>query len=98
MLLFAGPNIRLTEDMKRKIALFCDIDANAVIECQRCGNPYEVPMMLREQGLDDFVVNHLKLETNPAGYDANGKAWLSRVKSLTANDRNCDCRKICCSA
>jgi CTP synthase len=54
----------LTEDMKRKLALFCDIDANAVIECIDAETLYEVPMMLREQGLDDIVVNHLKLKTN----------------------------------
>jgi CTP synthase len=54
----------LTEDMKRKLALFCDIDANAVIECIDAETLYEVPMMLREQGLDDIVVSHLKLSTN----------------------------------
>lgn len=51
----------LSEDMKRKIALFCDIDANAVVEARDAGNLYEVPLMLRDQGLDDIVLNHLKL-------------------------------------
>lgn len=55
----------LAEDMKRKIALFCDIDANAVVEARDADTLYEVPLMLREQGLDDIVVNHLKLNTNP---------------------------------
>ncbi len=41
----------LTEDMKRKFALFCDIDPAAVIECKDAETLYEVPMMLREQGL-----------------------------------------------
>ena len=50
--------------MKRKLALFCDIDPAAVIECKDAETLYEVPMMLREQGLDDYVVNHLKLRTN----------------------------------
>lgn len=55
----------LSEDLKRKIALFCDIDANAVVEARDADTLYEVPLMLREQGLDDIVVNHLKLNTNP---------------------------------
>ncbi|MGG1553959.1 CTP synthase [Paenibacillus ferrarius] len=72
----------LTEDMKRKLALFCDIDPAAVIECKDAETLYEVPMMLREQGLDDYVVNHLKLRTNAPDM----KEWESlvrKVKSLT---------------
>jgi len=72
----------LTEDMKRKLALFCDIDPAAVIECKDAETLYEVPMMLREQGLDDYVVNHLKLQTN----EPNMTEWESlvrKVKSLT---------------
>ncbi|MCY9661538.1 CTP synthase [Paenibacillus chondroitinus] len=72
----------LTEDMKRKLALFCDIDPAAVIECKDAETLYEVPMMLREQGLDDYVVNHLKLKTN----EPNMTEWESlvrKVKSLT---------------
>src|SRR5690606_34512598 len=52
----------LSEEMKRKLALFCDIDASAVIENQDAETLYEVPMMLRAQGLDDIVVKHLKLD------------------------------------
>lgn len=72
----------LTEDMKRKLALFCDIDPAAVIECKDAETLYEVPMMLREQGLDDYVCNHLKLKTN----EPNMTEWenlVRKVKSLT---------------
>lgn len=51
----------LAEDLKRKIALFCDIDANAVVECLDADTLYEIPLMMRDQGLDEIVVNHLKL-------------------------------------
>lgn len=71
----------LAEDLKRKIGLFCDIDANAVVECRDASNLYEVPLMLREQGLDEIVVNHLKLTTD----EPDMKEWESlvqRVKSL----------------
>jgi len=71
----------MAEDLKNKIALFCDIDANAVIECIDAPTLYEVPLNLREQGLDDFVVNHLKLTTNEP--DMTGwENLVSRVKNL----------------
>jgi CTP synthase len=71
----------LTDEMKRKIALFCDIDAEAVIECRDAETLYEVPMMLREQGLDDIVVKHLGLNTNPPDM-TEWESLVQRVKSL----------------
>nr|WP_206108590.1 CTP synthase [Paenibacillus thiaminolyticus] len=71
----------LSEDLKRKIALFCDIDANAVVECRDASTLYEVPLMLRDQGMDDIVVNHLKLETQ----QPDMTEWIKlvdRVKQL----------------
>nr|WP_306813114.1 CTP synthase [Paenibacillus soyae] len=71
----------LAEDMKRKIGLFCDIDANAVVECRDASTLYEVPLMLREQGLDEIVVNHLKLTTDQPDM-AEWESLVQRVKSL----------------
>lgn len=71
----------LSEDLKRKIALFCDIDANAVVECRDASTLYEVPLMLRDQGMDDIVVSHLKLETK----QPDMTEWIKlvdRVKQL----------------
>ncbi|RTE09638.1 CTP synthase [Paenibacillus whitsoniae] len=72
----------LTEDMKRKLALFCDIDPAAVIECKDAETLYEVPMMLREQGLDDYVVNHLKLGSKAPDM-TEWESLVRKVKSLT---------------
>ncbi len=71
----------LAEDMKRKIGLFCDIDANAVVECRDASTLYEVPLMLREQGLDDIVVNHLKLEAGQPDM-TEWESLVAKVKSL----------------
>ncbi|REK72046.1 CTP synthase [Paenibacillus paeoniae] len=71
----------LAEDMKRKIGLFCDIDANAVVECRDASTLYEVPLMLREQGLDEIVVNHLKLTTDQPDM-REWESMVARVKSL----------------
>jgi CTP synthase len=71
----------LAPDLKKKIALFCDIDANAVIECLDADTLYDVPLMMREQGLDDIVVNHLKLVTNPPDM-TEWEAMVKRIKEL----------------
>ncbi|HSH68974.1 MAG TPA: CTP synthase [Deferrisomatales bacterium] len=53
----------LTADIKRKIALFCNVDADAVITAKDVGNIYEVPVNYREEGLDDKVVEVLDIWT-----------------------------------
>ncbi|MFS0840806.1 CTP synthase [Paenibacillus sp. UNC499MF] len=72
----------LTEDMKRKIAQFCDTDPEAVVECLDAETLYEVPMMLREQGLDDIVVNHLKLGGAAQPDMTEWEQLVQRVKGL----------------
>ncbi|MDB4867111.1 MAG: synthase [Cohnella sp.] len=71
----------LADDLKRKIALFCDIDAAAVIECLDASTLYDVPLMLREQGLDDYVVKHLRLSAGAPDM-AEWESLVQRVKSL----------------
>lgn len=71
----------LTDDMKAKLALFCDIDANAVVECRDASTLYEVPLNLRDEGLDEIVVNHLKL-TTPAPDMREWESMLSRIQQL----------------
>ncbi|WP_405105973.1 CTP synthase [Paenibacillus sp. FSL K6-1217] len=71
----------LTDDMKAKLALFCDIDANAVVECRDASTLYEVPLNLRDEGLDEIVVNHLKL-TTPAPDMREWESMLERIQQL----------------
>lgn len=52
----------LEDGIKRKIALFCDVDPEAVIDLADVKNIYEVPVNLRKQGLDVLVLERLKLE------------------------------------
>ncbi|WP_147802720.1 CTP synthase [Alkalicoccus halolimnae] len=70
------------EDMKDKIALFCDIDKRAVIEARDASTLYEVPLHLQEQKLDQFVCNHLNLDCR----EADMEEWIAlvdRVKNLS---------------
>ncbi|NLC78025.1 MAG: CTP synthase [Clostridia bacterium] len=55
----------LSQGMEEKIALFCDIDQDAVIQNVDVKTIYEVPLMLKEQGLDDIVIEKLGLECGP---------------------------------
>ncbi len=54
----------LSQDMRDKIALFCDIDTNAVIQNLNAPTIYQVPLMLAEEGLDRIVMEKLNIEAN----------------------------------
>jgi CTP synthase len=51
----------LDSEIKRKIALFCDVDEEAVITAKDVETIYEVPIVLAEEGLDRIVLKHLHL-------------------------------------
>lgn len=52
----------LTDDIKNKIALFCNVEKECVIENNNCDILYAVPMMLHDQNMDGVVVRKLGLE------------------------------------
>jgi CTP synthase len=51
----------LDPDIKRKIALFCDVDEEAVITAKDVASIYEVPLVLAAEGLDRIVLKYLHL-------------------------------------
>jgi CTP synthase len=51
----------LDSDIKRKIALFCDVDEEAVITAKDVATIYEVPLVLAAEGLDRIVLKYLHL-------------------------------------
>jgi len=71
----------LSADMKAKIALFCDIDESAVVECRDASTLYEVPLNLRDEGLDEIVVNYLKL-TTPKPDMTEWESLVDRINKL----------------
>jgi CTP synthase len=56
----------ISKEMKEKIALFCDVDVNAVIENRTASTIYEVPLMMQKEGLDKIVLEKLKMDYSPA--------------------------------
>src|SRR3954447_23793765 len=55
----------VSSELKDKIALFCDVDSRAVVPLQTVPSIYEVPLILEEQRLGDFIVERLKLAPTP---------------------------------
>lgn len=72
----------LSEDMKEKIALFCDINKKAVIECRDAKNLYSIPLTLQEQRMDQIVLDHLKLQC-PEADMTEWKALAEKVDNLS---------------
>jgi CTP synthase len=69
----------LPKDLKSKIALFCDVDEEAVIAARDVNCVYEVPINLAHEGVDDIILRHLHL---PAGA-RNLSAWEQMLVRLT---------------
>ncbi|MEZ5290302.1 MAG: CTP synthase [Vicinamibacterales bacterium] len=60
----------LDKDIKQKIALFCDVDQEAVITARDVSTIYEVPLALREEGIDRVVLQRLGLPSTPGDVSA----------------------------
>lgn len=73
----------MEEEHRRKIALFCNVPVDAVIEERDVDHSiYEVPMVLREQKLDSQILSHLQLPEG-SGDLAEWKEMVDTVCSLT---------------
>ena len=70
----------LPEGVKGKVALMCDVDRDAVVECRDAASIYEVPPTLHREGLDAYLVQRLGLSFR----DVDWTQWnglLERVRS-----------------
>ncbi|KQT98591.1 CTP synthase [Sanguibacter sp. 4.1] len=57
------------EGTKRKIALFCDVDNEAVINCMDAPSIYDIPRVIHSEGLDAYVVRRLGLPFHDVDWD-----------------------------
>jgi len=80
----------LPEEQRKKIALFTNVTEAAVISAHDAQDIYEIPLILREQGLDDIIVNKLNLNVSKpdlsdwetvlqAKNDSNGQVRIAMV-------------------
>ncbi|MDT8715606.1 CTP synthase [Clostridium sp. 19966] len=74
----------LSEDLKDKIGLFCNLDGKSVIQNVDAENLYEVPLLLHNEGLDNLVCEKLHLGCK----DINNDEWIAMVERLKNLKKN----------
>ena len=74
----------ITEDIRRKIALFCNVEPDCVIQNTTARTLYEVPLLMAKEGLDDVVCRKLGLIT----HQPDLREWKAMVKRELAAQRH----------
>jgi hypothetical protein len=72
----------MSNDLRRKIALFCNVNINAVIESIDASTIYEVPLLMMKEQLDKVILNKLKL---PLKHEPDITAWKDFLYRLHPN-------------
>ncbi len=71
----------LNDELKKKIALFCNVKTDAVIEAIDASTIYEVPLKMLQEGLDVIVLKKLQINGYAAPELTNWCAFLDKLKS-----------------
>lgn len=74
----------LSQDIRRKIALFCNVNINAVVESIDASTIYDVPLLMLKEQLDKTVLTKLKLPHKLEPDLENWKDFLGRLKNPTS--------------
>jgi CTP synthase len=70
----------LNNELKKKIALFCNVKPNAVIEAMDASSIYEVPLMMLQEGLDIIVLKKLQINGYAAPELTKWREFLDKLK------------------
>jgi len=73
----------IPNDERRKIALFTNVEAGAVIAALDVDSIYRIPKLLNEQGMDDIILDKLRLEAPKADLSD----WIKVIDDLTSPDK-----------
>ncbi|MEA3253996.1 MAG: CTP synthase [Chloroflexota bacterium] len=73
-------DMEISEAIKDKISLFCDVDKEAVIPLVTSESIYEVPLLLEDYGLGEFIVNRLGLKAGESNMD-DWRDMVNRLKT-----------------
>jgi CTP synthase len=73
----------ITDALKRKISLLSDVDVEGIVSAPDADSIYEIPLVLHAEGLDDYLVRHLRLEqaAAPAPDLAEWQALVERIRN-----------------
>ncbi|MFO7671281.1 MAG: CTP synthase [Bacteroidales bacterium] len=74
----------LTKDIRRKVALFCNVELNAVIQSIDVSTIYEVPLLMQDEGLDVIILKKLKIKNEGR---PEMKEWREFVNKLKSSER-----------
>ncbi len=77
-LLVCRTEIKMTDNIKEKIAMFCNVRKSSVIENMTADNLYAVPLLLEEEGLGREVCNHLRLDR----YIPDNSEWQEMINNI----------------
>ncbi len=72
----------ISPGLKRKISLLCDVHMDAIVSAVDSTNIYEIPLVLRSENLDGFVVDHLRIEAP----EPDLGHWTELVKRIEGSD------------
>ncbi len=70
---------KLSDEMKKKIGMFCDVEPEAVINNLTADSIYEVPLLMEQEGLDHIALKKLGLEDRPVDLED----WKAMVERMT---------------
>ncbi len=71
----------LSKELRRKIALFCNVSPSAVIESIDASSIYDVPLLMREEKLDEVVLEKLKIENAKPSNINDWENFVTRLKN-----------------
>jgi CTP synthase len=77
---------RLDPDVKEKIALFCDVPTDAVFSNPDVEDIYHVPLMVEEEGLDEYVMQELGLAERALPAEERDNTWRNLVTQDTTGE------------
>lgn len=69
----------LTPDIRRKVALFCNVKPGHVIQSIDAPSIYQVPMNMEREGLDEMILNHFHIENLPEPNFTELQCFLDRL-------------------
>ena len=77
----------ISSGLKRKISLLCDVPTDAIVSAVDSNNIYEIPLVMQAEGLDDIVVDRLRLEADKEPDMSQWRDLVSRIDGISKTVR-----------
>src|SRR5208283_3830068 len=71
----------ISQEQREKIALFCNVDVEAVIEAPDVKHIYEVPLVFKKEGLDELILKKLNIKLPDRGIKSWEEGVVKRLRS-----------------